>query len=397
MNPKVESWNNKFKTKIELFALVFSIFSSVTNVFADPEDIQNGLYINSEGPPIYELINSAKTSIDIEIYQMDDNTVLSDINDAIKRNVRVRIIKDGTPVGKACRVFEPISDSDSANCSNQKEFVNTVRASNGGAYVPFNKDVLCGKGDTKCFEHGKMVLVDSKKVMISTGNFDPSNLCDTKEKPSECNRDYSIVTDDQDVIETLTQVFEHDLKGEEYDVASLLTPDTDNKLTISPYSEEPIVTFIRSAKNSIRIENQYLKEKKMNEALIAAAHNGVDVQVTTASFCAFGHPSATVITNETKRFTEFDNAGIRSKMFTKNNRINGHLGYMHAKAIIIDDKRAWVGSVNGSDTSFNDNREFGLFIDEPSWIEKLKTVLDKDFESPASETWQQSLACAENN
>ena len=38
------------------------------------------------------------------------------------------------------------------------------------------------------------------------------------------------------------------------------------------------------------------------------------------------------------------------------------LGYIHSKVFLIDDKVAFIGSVNGSDRAINFNREFGYII-----------------------------------
>lgn len=385
------------RRKLAPFVACLATVALITNfAFADNADVANGLYVNSEGSPILALIRSANSTIDIEIYTMGDPSVLAELHNALGRNVRLRIVKDGQPVGKECHVFEAVSDSDSEECANQKKFVDEVRASRDGVYVPFNKAELCGGGVTHCFQHGKMVLVDSRKALISTGNFDPSNLCDLDAGPAQCNRDYSVVTDDSDVVATLSDIFEHDAAGKSYDLASLITPAAAKKLTVSPLSEEPLVNFIKSARQSIRVENQYLKADGINQALETAAHNGINVTVVVASACAFGRPKPSEVGQITSTFTDFDNAGIKSKMFTARDLINGRKGYMHAKALIVDDSHAWVGSVNGSDMSLSNNREFGLFIDNPTWVAKLRQTVDHDYSADGSETWGDSLSCAEN-
>ena len=80
-------------------------------------------------------------------------------------------------------------------------------------------------------------------------------------------------------------------------------------------------------------------------------------------------------------------------MFNASNLINGKKGYLHAKTIIVDGQRAWVGSENGSTQSLTENREYGLIFDQPEWVNTVKRVADSDHKSPDAETWQQSLTC----
>ena len=316
---------------------------------------------------------------------------------AIARKVRVRIVKDPTPLGGSCQVFKPVVSTDSADCQDQKAFLTEVRQA-GGSFAAFNKAALCGKFSelANCFQHGKVVVVDGVQVMISTGNFDASNLCDAAEKPSRCNRDYSVVSDDKDVIAAITQIVERDLQGLAYSVEALLTGQVAEKLTVSPFSQAPIVSFIQSARTSLQVQNQYLKAPEMNKAIEEAGRRGVSTQVVVASFCSFGKPSASEMAAVKRTYGAFDAAGIKSKAFNKNVQINGHAGYMHAKAILVDGNRAWVGSVNGSDTSLNHNREFGIFLTDAASIAKLRQQMTADFDNPKEESWQDSLSCGEN-
>ena len=53
--------------------------------------------------------------------------------------------------------------------------------------------------------------------------------------------------------------------------------------------------------------------------------------------------------------------------------------YLHAKAIVIDSVRAYVGSENFTDNSLNMNRELGLIIGAPSEVAKVQTTVRADF------------------
>ena len=356
--------------------------------------IGSGFYSNADGSPLMELIRGAERTIDIEIYQMEDGDVRQAIRDALQKGVIVRIIHDPSPVGKVCDVFggRPATDPD---CADQQALVGEVNQAQG-SYVAFNRAELCGIPGQSCFEHGKMVIADGTTALISTGNFDSTNLCNLSRNPSRCDRDYTLITRDLAVVATLNSVFASDLAGVRYDVSALLTPEVNAKLTLSPFSLAPIVDFIKSAKTSILVETQYLKEPTINAALVEAARSGVAVSVDVSSACAFGVPKPNAAAQWTATYSEFESAGIQIQIFTRQIKIDGKDGYLHAKAIVVDGSSAWVGSVNGSTESVSKNREFGLFFSEPSQVDQLRSIMLSDQTNPSGESWQDSLTCAKD-
>ncbi|MFX5734383.1 hypothetical protein ABTE21_20095, partial [Acinetobacter baumannii] len=88
---------------------------------------------------------------------------------ALQRGVKVRIVKDGNPLGSKCDVFGSpqmvidSTDTAAADCADQQQLVADVRAA-GGTFIPFDKRALCPNGGGEkgngCFEHGKIALVD---------------------------------------------------------------------------------------------------------------------------------------------------------------------------------------------------------------------------------------------
>jgi cardiolipin synthase len=354
--------------------------------------VSEGFYENSKAPVIYDLIKSAHSTIDIEIYEMNDPEIRRLLKDAMQRSVRIRILKDPTPMGSQCSLFTPSSSQDSEDCLAQKSLVSELR-SHGHVFEAFNKDALCGEKNKPCFEHGKMAIFDQSKALISTGNFDITNLCNLPLTPRVCNRDYTYITQDSEVIQTLKTIFENDLKGQSYSLPLLLTQKVRQKLTISPFAKKDILAFIQSAKTSIHIANQYLNETDLNQALIDAATRGVQVYILVASACSFGKPDEGAQNKLTQIYSSFDRAGIQSRFFTHKILINGRPGYMHAKAIVVDEQRAWIGSINGSMTAFHRNREFGIFFDDANSVKALVQSFKQDFGHSETESWQESLAC----
>lgn len=432
--PKLGTFNESSFTKKDLSEL-------------DP----TGFYDNAANSIVIPFLKMAKKSIDIEIYEMSDPIVLKTIKERVDQNIQLRIIKDSSPLGEKCQLFSDeeyknsnrkikqkkrsITESESKSCFIQKEFKKYIE-SKKQKMVPFQKSALCGQseGGKNCYEHGKIILIDNKYALISSGNLNNSNLCDTisDQSASKCNRDYSYVTQDPDVLASLQTIFNSDFKGERNSSIEILAlTNTSNnmnniqKMTVSPFSEKPILDFLYSAKESVRIQNQYLKYKPFLKALIELAklpkesnpNEHIQIFINLADECAFGEEKSTnqnlkfddIMKDRYYRnghlnnsisdaelpivFAEMEKLGIHIRMFSKNQKIQGKAGYLHAKAIVVDDQKAWIGSMNGSDMSVNFNREYGIFFSHPQRVANLVSVMQADFNHPESLSWKASFSC----
>ena len=358
-----------------------------------------GAYDNELGSPILALVDSAKRTIDIEIYQMDNLVFANHLRSALARGVQIRVVKEPRPIGDSCNLFPVPGDvvpTDPVCLAQYALKAQILKA--GGSYVPFNKRALCADQSSSCFQHGKLIIVDGGAALISTGNFNSSNLCDLSAGPSRCDRDFTVITRVPGVLAALNQIFQRDLIGERYDVMSVLTTTPgDIAVTVSPASLAPLVSFINSAKVSIEVENQYLNDPRLNAALLRAQARGVEVHIMVSSVCAFGSPTSTQVANVQRIYGAFMSAGAEVRMFTSRILVRGVPGYMHAKVFIVDGKKAWVGSVNGSTGAISNNREYGLFLSDARSVRMLSDRLRADRDDPGSETWQESIACAKDS
>jgi phosphatidylserine/phosphatidylglycerophosphate/cardiolipin synthase-like enzyme len=359
-----------------------------------------GVYNQGEAAPLVPLIRAAKKTIDIEIYEMQDSLVLEALMEAKnKRGVRIRIVKDDSPVGDSCRFFSKRPQKPS--CQSQFRLFRELRSSKSGdRFVAFNKDVSCGLIDTvddneRCFQHGKIMIVDDEIVLLSTGNFNPTSICNKTEKISTCNRDYSVVTRNPSIVGALKDVFASDLEGKRPDIKAILRRhNAESLLTVSPFSYEPIAAFIRSATKSIQLQNQYLyANSELVEVLAERARAGVRVEIQLADVCHFGSVSERRAYENDLTFRFLEDAGVLIRMFSKYQRVGNKSGYLHAKAIVVDQQRAWIGSVNGSYTSLNLNREFGVFVDQPNAVKGLAALMTADLNHASAQTWPDSMQC----
>ena len=357
-----------------------------------------GFYNNAESPVLLKMIEAARESLDIEIYELGDADAIKAIHSALERGVRVRVVKEPAPLGSDCDLFDSAKGNKNSNekCLLQKNLKDAILKKNG-EYKAFNKDQLCADPSKPCFMHGKLVIADSRTALVSTGNFNSSNLCNLAQKPGKCNRDFSVIVNDAESVAIFEKIFVSDLNQEGYDLKSVLASQPEERVTASPHSLEPLVAFIASAKKSIAIQNQYLKEPKINLALIEKARAGIEVEISLASACSFAAPSSREKSALSKLLAPLEAAGASIRMLPASFTINGKPGYLHSKAIVVDEERAWVGSVNGSTSATSNNREFGVFFDEPAWVAKISALLNQDHASKKMETWQESLECKKDS
>jgi len=102
----------------------------------------------------------------------------------------------------------------------------------------------------------------------------------------------------------------------------------------------------------------------MEGQLIAAAKRGVAVQVILPAVPA-DNPSAN---QDAPRLTQ---AGIQVRY--------SQTLYMHAKMIVADGMRAFVGSENFSSQSLDGNRELGIVVADPVALTQLKGTFARDW------------------
>jgi phosphatidylserine/phosphatidylglycerophosphate/cardiolipin synthase-like enzyme len=371
-------------------------------------------------PPALQLVEGARKTLDIEIYEMKDREFLNAVSRAVDRGVRVRVIKDPKPIGDTCDLFpsgspegeeENDGTSDEASdsvaqaktdpiCTATQELKAKIIRS-GGTFVRFNRPLLCGKDDEtkpskRCFQHGKLLITDARtlfpRALLSTGNFNSSSFC--RAEASKCNRDFSFVTRNRAEVRKLARIFEADLRGERYALKRESLDRGPRTITVSPYSSEPLVGFLRSAKRRIQIANQYLRENSLQDALIQASQRGVKVEATVSALCAFTSRLTKKQADKAKVETApLLEAGVQMRYFTKKRRLADNEGYLHAKAIVIDGERAWIGSVNGSHEGVNRNREFGIFFRKPSEVRELSAILAEDHAHPNTVSFEEALEC----
>ncbi len=294
--------------------------------------------------PILAAINAAKLSIRHKIYLFTDSR--QDVIDALvaakTRGVDVKILLEREPsgtVGGNTAIFLKLKDA--------------------------GLNVQLTKAFKFVFVHEKSFVIDNQTAIISTANITGSSF--------SSNREYLVQLEQPELVGEIASVFDADWAGTDVDLK-------DAKLVWSPSqttsaglvrgnARAKILDLINTAKQSLLLEQEAMADEEVIQALIAAQARGVMVGFVGSP----KPPTDTYIVAGAERLKA---AGIKIRWLLNN--------FVHAKVILADDARAFVGSENISINSLNANRELGVILektDAPEAITQLKTQLEADVNS----------------
>lgn len=272
-------------------------------------------------------ITGARHSIELEMYELADPAIERDLVAAAGRGVQVRVVLD--------RAY-------SGGYVNQGAYARLAAGRVGVHWA--NASVIY---------HAKFLVVDAHTLIVSTGNLEARWYATT--------RDFTVVDTNAGDVAAATRAFNQDYSG--------VAPTSFNTSTLlfSPGSEGALVSLINSAKHTISIENEEMREPYIIAALVSARRRGVVVDVTMTASASSAAGLGTL-----------EAAGVSVHLDHGEYPI-----YVHAKAICVDcvggRGRAFVGSENFSVSSLLYNRELGVITTDPGVIGPLERTLVSDF------------------
>jgi cardiolipin synthase len=277
--------------------------------------------------PVLNRIQHAQKSIDLVMYTLADTQVEQALGQAAARGVAVRVLLNGGYYSK-------------------KE------GSNDAPYAALQTLNVPVKWTPTTFAltHQKTLIIDGNDALIMTFNL--------QSKYYATGRDFAVDDTDPNDVAAIEKTFDADWKG-----SSITAPQGDD-LVWSPGSEEELLYLINSAMSSLKIYNEELEDDDIVSALVAAAKRGVVVQL-----------DMTYATNWKPMFTELSQAGVQVRTYASTSKVR----YIHAKMILADNARVFLGSENFSNNSMNKNRELGLVLTSPAIIEGLDKIFASDW------------------
>lgn len=278
--------------------------------------------------PIDRLIESASSSIDVVMYEFEDEQLEQLLAQRAKSGIAVRVILDNGYFG--------------AGSSANQEAYEYLRQN--GVQVQWSPKYFA-------LTHEKSLVVDGREALVMTFNFSPQYYKD--------DRDLGIVDNDPNDVSAIEAAFDSDWNGQK------IQAQNGDDLVWSPNSRDQLLSLINSAQTSLDIYNEEMQDPHIIAALSQAAARGVDVEV-----------DMTYAANWKTAFTSLSDAGVHVRTYKASAPL-----YIHAKVIIADGKEAFVGSENFSSTSLDQNRELGLIVSDPQIVAALSKVFAQDWQS----------------
>jgi cardiolipin synthase A/B len=278
--------------------------------------------------PVYNLINGAKTSIDMTMYELADTKAENDLVTAEDRGVDVRVILDHREESENSAAYDYLKD-------------------NGVGVV--------WSSSTYYYTHEKSIVIDGSTAVIMTANL-------TSEYYST-SRDFGIIDTDASDVAAIVKVFNADYAH------TAVTPGDGADLVWSPTnSQTKLLGLINGATTSLRIYSEEMDDTAVENALESAAERGVDVQLVGENEDG-EYDSA---------YSELADAGVHISYYSSSTGF-----YIHGKVILADDGKSdakvFIGSQNFSNTSLNENRELGLIISVPAVMTSIAGTFAYDF------------------
>jgi phosphatidylserine/phosphatidylglycerophosphate/cardiolipin synthase-like enzyme len=282
--------------------------------------------------PIYALLASARHTLDLTMYELEDTRAEQVLASDAARGVDVRVLINSTYTGSA----------------------------NGAAFSYLQGHGVRVRWASALYAltHQKTLIVDGAVSVIMTLNWTSRYYLST--------RDVAVVDRRRADIEAIEKTFDADYGG------TPVNPPTGVNLVWSPSTSLPVLmSVIDGAKRELDVENEEMSDASVTSALAAAAQRGVNVQICTTDSSRWS-----------SAFSELERAGARVRVFSPEAAL-----YIHAKVIVRDpgasDAVAFVGSQNFSAESLTYNRELGILLDSRVLIGQLSAMIRGDADSAA--------------
>ncbi len=353
-----------------------------------------------------KLLDSARRSIVIGIYDFRAVYMKETLKKAMRRGVRIAIMLD-------------TNDADDPTLFNELTTLGAtcVRAPSSSAGNP-----IAYFGNA----HEKIIVVDNEIVMIQSGNWSENSIPFNEGDGVVVgdfvtgNRDMGIAVHSRELATFFAELVARDMRlaqgqppnelspsamppsalaetsspasGTFFEAAPPEAPQLFSSFTVTPSSPvriTPVVTpenfhdtlreFLRSATRSIRIEQQYIRGGQaaitalLSEIDAAREENpDLDIRIIVSPKYLYGE-------NKTRFLQAMEDFRLE---FDDNYRYlsDRHFVHCHNKLVIVDDEKVLLGSQNWSTSGVKSNREASLLVEHAGVAGYFATLFDADWD-----------------
>jgi phosphatidylserine/phosphatidylglycerophosphate/cardiolipin synthase-like enzyme len=316
------------KTFLAAFAIILLVSPAPVAVAAGVQHNQFSMFIEpgAGDGPVLSLIRGARHSIKLEVYILSDIQIMQALRTARTHHVDVQVLLEQHPLGASRYAGKAYDDLKSAGIS--------VRWANEAA---FN------------YTHEKSMVVDGTRAGIFTFNLSYSAF--------ESNREFGVVDRNIRDAREIAGVFNADWSRHSFGL-------TDNRIVVSPInSRRSLQGLVGDARHTIDLYAEEVNDSTIESRLIGAEHHGVRVRVLTSSVGS--------------GVDRLRGAGIKVRI--------QKTPYVHAKAIVVDGNKVFIGSENLSTTSLDSNREMGIILPLKNQSQIVEGQFARDWRSASPE------------
>ena len=296
----------------------------------------------------------ARKSIDLTMYQLDDDEIILALIGARTNGVVVRIITELKNAYSHEKNLE----------AQTKKAIAIEKLSRAGIELRGLPKYIFEKSPKQSQVHSKLLVVDEECAVIMSCNWDEPTLRKT--------RDFGVVFDEKEIIRMLRVIFDSDwseipLKQEDISLFNKIPATNIPQLIVGPddNQREIFINLCKLAKKSIRIYNQSFNDEKFVQNLCKLIKPELKVELLMLEYPFSSTKNANFVYQEMLK----QSGGL---VYFNDER------YIHAKVIIVDDSYAYIGSCNIYEPSFLFNRELGWITTNKKIIEQLIVSFEKD-------------------
>ena len=281
----------------------------MTRLLVQPED---------GAAPLLDAIAGARRRVDLYVFRLDHRGFAEALKQAARRGVAVRALVAHTRRGNE----EGLRDLE--------QRLREMRIS-----------VARSDDDLQRY-HGKMVLVDDRRLLVLGYNFTRRDM--------EHSRSFGVVLDDSRAVEEARRMFDADFERRAY------VPEH-GALVVSPFNSRAVLSrMIQQARKQLLIYDKRLSDDVMLDLIEKQARAGVEVRII----------------GKTER-------PLDDVVVTK------FRGRLHVRAIVQDGRRLFVGSQSLRRSELDKRREIGVVISQAGEVRKAVEVFEEDWAASQAE------------
>jgi phosphatidylserine/phosphatidylglycerophosphate/cardiolipin synthase-like enzyme len=282
-----------------------------------------------DGPaPVLAFLRGAQRSLAVEVYLLTDDEATQALIDLRRDGREVQVILEPHPFG--------------ADGANQPAFDRLAAAG-----------VAVGWASPRfALTHTKTMVADGRRALIGSLNLTRAGL--------RGNREYLIADQAPADVADAAAILAADRLG-----AAAVTPaPATSRLIASPVNARArLLALIGGARRSLAIEIEELSDPEAVAAIAGAVARGVAVSAVVP-----GSGRSTTTQAAVVGLVEAG-AAVRALLAP----------VVHAKAIIADGARLYIGSVNLTAASLDHNREIGVVLDDPTLAARVARTIAGDW------------------